>query len=235
MSTGVPSTARTPSPRGHHPRPAALRTPAQPPGPANHVSSSSSTRRLPHPQVRQGTRGAYRLARTAPVRVGPLVWTQDSAPWLTTARAHSSCWRAPAPARRPPSSSPWRPGSHTAATRNGSWCSRSAARRPWNCATAWRCASEPPAPPGHHLPLVLLRPGPRPPGQRPVRGTAAAAVRTRTGRRGARAARGPARPGAARPRARPLARRTARLPDHTRLRRRGPSRPGAQPRTRTGP
>ncbi|MCX4577359.1 ATP-dependent helicase [Streptomyces sp. NBC_01571] len=35
------------------------------------MSSSSSTRRLPHPQVRQGTRGAYRLVRTAPVRVGP--------------------------------------------------------------------------------------------------------------------------------------------------------------------
>ncbi|MFF2382938.1 ATP-dependent helicase [Streptomyces sp. NPDC058108] len=35
------------------------------------MSSSSSTRRLPHPPVRQGTRGAYRLVRTAPVRVGP--------------------------------------------------------------------------------------------------------------------------------------------------------------------
>ncbi|MFF3141160.1 ATP-dependent helicase [Streptomyces sp. NPDC057927] len=35
------------------------------------MSSSSSTRRLSHPQVRQGTRGAYRLVRTAPVRVGP--------------------------------------------------------------------------------------------------------------------------------------------------------------------
>lgn len=35
------------------------------------MSSSSSTRRLPHPRVRQGTRGAYRLVRTAPVRVGP--------------------------------------------------------------------------------------------------------------------------------------------------------------------
>ncbi|MFE5137384.1 ATP-dependent helicase [Streptomyces fagopyri] len=35
------------------------------------MSSSSSTRRPPHPQVRQGTRGAYRLVRTAPVRVGP--------------------------------------------------------------------------------------------------------------------------------------------------------------------
>ncbi|MCX4408175.1 ATP-dependent helicase [Streptomyces sp. NBC_01764] len=35
------------------------------------MSSSSSTRRLPHPQVRQGTRGAYRLVRSAPVRVGP--------------------------------------------------------------------------------------------------------------------------------------------------------------------
>ncbi|WP_405882330.1 ATP-dependent helicase [Streptomyces sp. NBC_01136] len=35
------------------------------------MSSSSSTRRLPHPQMRRGTRGAYRLVRTAPVRVGP--------------------------------------------------------------------------------------------------------------------------------------------------------------------
>lgn len=35
------------------------------------MSSSFSTRRLSHPQVRQGTRGAYRLVRTAPVRVGP--------------------------------------------------------------------------------------------------------------------------------------------------------------------
>ncbi|MCX4456655.1 ATP-dependent helicase [Streptomyces sp. NBC_01340] len=35
------------------------------------MSSSSSTRRLPHPQVRQGARGAYRLVRSAPVRVGP--------------------------------------------------------------------------------------------------------------------------------------------------------------------
>src|SRR5690348_8288855 len=45
--------------------------PAHPPGPANHVSSSSSTRRLPHPQVRQGNRGAYRLVRTPPARVDP--------------------------------------------------------------------------------------------------------------------------------------------------------------------
>jgi len=35
------------------------------------VSSSSSTRRLPHPQVRQGNRGAYRLVRTPPARVDP--------------------------------------------------------------------------------------------------------------------------------------------------------------------
>ncbi|MHA5050896.1 ATP-dependent helicase [Streptomyces sp. SD15] len=35
------------------------------------MSSSSSTRRLSHPQVRQGTRGAYRLVRTAPVRMDP--------------------------------------------------------------------------------------------------------------------------------------------------------------------
>ncbi|WP_078960098.1 ATP-dependent DNA helicase [Streptomyces sp. NRRL B-24085] len=35
------------------------------------MSSSSSTRRLSHSQVRQGTRGAYRLVRTPPVRVDP--------------------------------------------------------------------------------------------------------------------------------------------------------------------
>ncbi|MFJ5531419.1 ATP-dependent helicase [Streptomyces sp. NPDC093261] len=35
------------------------------------MSSSSSTRRLPHPKVRQGSRGAYRLVRTPPVRVDP--------------------------------------------------------------------------------------------------------------------------------------------------------------------
>ncbi|MFJ7074906.1 UvrD-helicase domain-containing protein [Streptomyces sp. NPDC098781] len=35
------------------------------------MSSSSSTRRLSHPQVRQGTRGAYRLVRTPAVRVAP--------------------------------------------------------------------------------------------------------------------------------------------------------------------
>ncbi|WP_369172239.1 ATP-dependent helicase [Streptomyces sp. R28] len=35
------------------------------------MSSSSSTRRLSHPQVRQGTRGAYRLVRTPPVKVAP--------------------------------------------------------------------------------------------------------------------------------------------------------------------
>ncbi|MEU9208348.1 ATP-dependent DNA helicase [Streptomyces sp. NPDC048415] len=35
------------------------------------MSSSSSTRRLSHPQVRQGTRGAYRLVRTPPARVDP--------------------------------------------------------------------------------------------------------------------------------------------------------------------
>ncbi|MFG2435380.1 ATP-dependent helicase [Streptomyces sp. NPDC048508] len=35
------------------------------------MSSTSSTRRPAHPQVRQGTRGAYRLVRTAPVRVDP--------------------------------------------------------------------------------------------------------------------------------------------------------------------
>ncbi|WP_327317706.1 ATP-dependent helicase [Streptomyces sp. NBC_01235] len=35
------------------------------------MSSSSSTRRLPHPQGRQGNRGAYRLVRTPPARVDP--------------------------------------------------------------------------------------------------------------------------------------------------------------------
>ncbi|MGW4564745.1 ATP-dependent helicase [Streptomyces sp. NPDC004561] len=35
------------------------------------MSSSSSTRRLPHPQVRQGSRGAYRLVRTRPARPDP--------------------------------------------------------------------------------------------------------------------------------------------------------------------
>ncbi|MGQ4387249.1 ATP-dependent helicase [Streptomyces sp. SAS_270] len=35
------------------------------------MSSSSSTRRLAHPQVRQGTRGAYRLVRTPPDPVDP--------------------------------------------------------------------------------------------------------------------------------------------------------------------
>ncbi|MGR6972567.1 ATP-dependent helicase [Streptomyces cynarae] len=35
------------------------------------MSSSSSTRRLPHPRVREGSRGAYRLVRTPPVRVDP--------------------------------------------------------------------------------------------------------------------------------------------------------------------
>ncbi|KOU67640.1 helicase UvrD [Streptomyces sp. MMG1533] len=44
---------------------------AHPPGPANHVSSSSSTKRLSHPQGRQGNRGAYRLVRTPPARVDP--------------------------------------------------------------------------------------------------------------------------------------------------------------------
>ncbi|WP_128434516.1 ATP-dependent helicase [Streptomyces cyaneus] len=35
------------------------------------MSSSFSTRRLPHPQVRQGTRGAYRLVRTPVVQAAP--------------------------------------------------------------------------------------------------------------------------------------------------------------------
>ncbi|WP_078940904.1 ATP-dependent helicase [Streptomyces cellulosae] len=35
------------------------------------MSSSSSPRRLPHTQVRQGNRGAYRLVRTPPARVDP--------------------------------------------------------------------------------------------------------------------------------------------------------------------
>ncbi|MEU0344380.1 ATP-dependent DNA helicase [Streptomyces bobili] len=35
------------------------------------MSSSFSTRRLPHPQGRQGSRGAYRLVRTRPARVDP--------------------------------------------------------------------------------------------------------------------------------------------------------------------
>ncbi|MDX3246531.1 ATP-dependent DNA helicase [Streptomyces sp. ME18-1-4] len=35
------------------------------------MSSSSSTRRLSHPQGRQGNRGAYRLVHTPPARVGP--------------------------------------------------------------------------------------------------------------------------------------------------------------------
>ncbi|MDQ1036287.1 superfamily I DNA/RNA helicase/RecB family exonuclease [Streptomyces sp. V3I8] len=37
------------------------------------MSTSSSTRRLPYPQGRQGTRGAYRLVRTPPVRTAPPV------------------------------------------------------------------------------------------------------------------------------------------------------------------
>ncbi|MEU0007670.1 ATP-dependent DNA helicase [Streptomyces sp. NPDC006314] len=35
------------------------------------MSTPSSTRRLPHPQVRQGSRGAYRLIRTPPAAVDP--------------------------------------------------------------------------------------------------------------------------------------------------------------------
>ncbi|MDF3298009.1 ATP-dependent helicase [Streptomyces tropicalis] len=35
------------------------------------MSSSSTTRHQPHPQVRQGTRGAYRLVRTPPARPAP--------------------------------------------------------------------------------------------------------------------------------------------------------------------
>ncbi|MFB7595917.1 ATP-dependent helicase [Streptomyces sp. NPDC056160] len=35
------------------------------------MSSSSSTRHLPHPEVRQGNRGAYRLVRTPPARPDP--------------------------------------------------------------------------------------------------------------------------------------------------------------------
>ncbi|WP_078947724.1 ATP-dependent DNA helicase [Streptomyces griseus] len=35
------------------------------------MSSSFSTRRLSHPQVRQGNRGAYRLVRTPPARIDP--------------------------------------------------------------------------------------------------------------------------------------------------------------------
>ncbi|MFF8447298.1 ATP-dependent helicase [Streptomyces leeuwenhoekii] len=35
------------------------------------MSSSSTTRRPPHPPVRQGSRGAYRLVRTPPARVAP--------------------------------------------------------------------------------------------------------------------------------------------------------------------
>ncbi|MGW0910331.1 ATP-dependent helicase [Streptomyces sp. NPDC002784] len=35
------------------------------------MSSSFSTRRLPHPQARQGSRGAYRLIRTPPARTDP--------------------------------------------------------------------------------------------------------------------------------------------------------------------
>ncbi|MEU0739516.1 UvrD-helicase domain-containing protein [Streptomyces sp. NPDC006134] len=35
------------------------------------MSSSSTTRRPPHPQARRGTRGAYRLVRTPPARVDP--------------------------------------------------------------------------------------------------------------------------------------------------------------------
>ncbi|AYN39546.1 ATP-dependent helicase [Streptomyces dangxiongensis] len=35
------------------------------------MSSSSSTRHLPHPSVRQGSRGAYRLVRTPPATVAP--------------------------------------------------------------------------------------------------------------------------------------------------------------------
>ena len=66
---------------------------------------------------------------------------------------------------------------------------------------------------------------------RPVRGAAAAAVRPRTGRGGPGTARGPARPGAARPRPCALAGRAACLPDHARLRRRGPRGPRPQPRT----
>ena len=51
-------------------------------------------------------------------------------------------------------------------------------------------------PAGHHLPLLLLRAGPRPPGRRPLRRAAAAAVRARTGPLHPRAAGGAARAGA---------------------------------------
>ncbi|POX55531.1 DNA helicase UvrD [Streptomyces sp. Ru71] len=57
------------------------------------MSSSSSTRRLPHPQVRQGSRGAYRLVRTPPHRPDPprldaaqrAVVDHDSGPLLVLA------------------------------------------------------------------------------------------------------------------------------------------------------
>src|SRR5690606_26870909 len=61
----------SPSPRDHRLPRAAVRQPAHPPGPANHVSSSSSTSGLSHPRVRRGDRGAYRLVRTPPARVNP--------------------------------------------------------------------------------------------------------------------------------------------------------------------
>ncbi|MEU2775589.1 ATP-dependent DNA helicase [Streptomyces sp. NPDC007162] len=57
------------------------------------MSSSSSTTRLPHPQVRQGSRGAYRLVRTPPTDVHPprldaaqrAVVDHDSGPLLVLA------------------------------------------------------------------------------------------------------------------------------------------------------
>ncbi|MEU6226100.1 ATP-dependent DNA helicase [Streptomyces sp. NPDC047042] len=50
------------------------------------MSSSSSTRRLPHPQGRQGTRGAYRLVRTPPTRQDPL--SLDAAQRAVVDHAH---------------------------------------------------------------------------------------------------------------------------------------------------
>ena len=199
------------------------------------MSSSSSTGRQTYQQVRRRSPGAYRLVRTPPDPVDPPCLTHRSAGWLTTARVRCWCSRGRAPARPPRWWRRSRPGSRAAPTPSGSWSSPSAARRRSNCATGWRCGWAPAR--------KARRPPPSTPTATPWSArhqdaelfarAAAAAVRARAGRgrtRPAGRADRPQRTGLAHAE---LARRAAGLPDHARLRRRGPR--GARPQPRTGP
>ena len=197
-TTATPRAAQPDDPSGRSAAPHTTYAPRRAPssGPAIHVSSSFSASPPTQPRRAAPRVPPARTGWCAPRRGGWLLlpWTQPSAPWLTTGTGRCWCWPGRAPEKPPRWWSRSPAGCGPAPTPSGSSSSPSAARPP-ELATARgdRMAGPRPAgtgsgghgraPAGDDLPLLLLRPGPRPPGRRPLRRPDAAAVRTRAGPR----------------------------------------------------